>query len=169
MTHKVTLDFFFDREDDWGANYNNQDFFQYNIERLRWCLVEADFLDGNPFAECVDLNTLEVRDVKAFDLLYSLGHKELLKMVEDKGWDWIGDDFEHMEAYLSFIMQHDKAFCYSVKGEGYKSDSDYLHIQTWHIPSKYLASEDLRQAYIDGTCNRTEDNGYYMDSDSHGY
>jgi|DEB0MinimDraft_10_1074344.scaffolds.fasta_scaffold11201_3 hypothetical protein len=167
MTNKVTLDFFFDREDDWGANYNNQDFFQYNIERLRWCLVEADHLEGNPFTGCIDLNTLEVKDLKAFDLLYSLDHKELMKMVEDKDWDWIGDDFEHMEAYLSFIMQHDRSFCYSVKGEGYKSDSDYLHIETWSIPEKFLKSDDLRDAYIAGSCNESGD--YYVDSDSHGY
>jgi hypothetical protein len=167
MTNKVTLDFFFDREDDWGANYNNQDFFQYNIERLRWCLVEADFLEDNPFAKCVDLDTLEVKDQARFQSLQERDHDELLKMVEDKEWDWLGDDFDHMEAYLSFIMQHDYSFCYNVKGEGYKSDSDYLHIQTWSIPEKFLVSNEVRDAYIAGTCN--EYGKYYKDSDSHGY
>jgi hypothetical protein len=167
MTNKVTLDFFFNREDDWGANYNNQDFFQYNIERLRWCLVEADHLEGNPFAKCVDLNTLEVKDQARFQSLQERSHKELMNMVDDKDWNWIGDDFEHMEAYLSFIMQHDRSFCYNVKGEGYKSDSDYLHIETWSIPEKFLENDALRDAYIAGSCNESGD--YYVDSDSHGY
>jgi len=164
---KIELDFFFNREDNWGANYNNQDFFQYNIERLRWCLVDADHLEGNPFAKCVDLNTLEIKDQARFQSLQERSHDELMKMVDDKGWDWLGDDFEHMEAYLSFIMQHDKSFCYTVKGEGYKSDSDYLHIQTWSIPEKFLKSDALRDAYIAGSGNESGD--YYVDSDSHGY
>ena len=167
MTNKVTLDFFFDREDDWGANYNNQDFFQYNIERLRWCLVDNPGLENNPFADCINLETLEVKDTKAFDLLYSLGHDELLKMVEDNDWDWLGDDFDHMESYLSFIMQHDYSFCYNVKGEGYKCDSDYLHIETWSIPKKFLVNNEVRDAYIAGTCNESGD--YHMESESHGY
>ena len=33
---KVPLSFFYDKKDDWGHNYNNQDFFQYNVERLRY-------------------------------------------------------------------------------------------------------------------------------------
>ena len=146
MTNKVTLDFFFDREDDWGANYNNQDFFQYNIERLRWCLVEADHLEGNPFTGCIDLNTLEVKDLKAFDLLYSLDHKELMKMVEDKDWDWIGDDFEHMWQYLNFITDHDKTFMYNTRIMG---EDEWMHIYGYNIPEKYQQGE-LREAYLAG-------------------
>ena len=164
---KASLDIFFDKKDDWSANYNNMDFFLYKPEsRLRWCLVDADFLEDNPFAGCVDLDTLEIKNQEAFDLMIN-EETDLVQMVEDKGWDWLGDDFEHMEAYLSFIMQHDRSFCYSVKGEGYKSDSDYLHIETWSIPEKFLKSDDLRDAYIAGSSNQSGD--YYMDSDNHGY
>ena len=167
MTHKVELDFFFNREDDWGANYNNMDFYMYNVQRLRWLLVDADYLEGNPFAKCVDLDTLEIKDQARFQSLQERDHDALVEMVEDKGWDWLGDDFDHMEAYLSFIMQHDRAFCYSVKGEGYKCDSDYLHIETWSIPEKFLESDALRDAYIAGSSNESGD--YHMDSESHGW
>ena len=146
MKTRAKIDFFYDKNEDWESTYNNQNFFEYNIERLRWCLVDADFLDGNPFAECVDLNTLKVRDIKAFDLLYSLDHKELMEMVEDKEWDWKGDDFEHMWQYLGFIADHDKTFMYNTRIMG---EDEYMDIYGYNIPKKYQQGE-LREAYLAG-------------------
>ena len=147
---KTTLDTFFDKEDDWTANYNNMDFFMWNPQRLRWCLVDADFLKDNPFAGCVDLDTLEIKNQEALDLMMA-EETDLVEMVEDKDWDWLGDDFEHMESYLSFIMQHDLTFCYDTRPAG-KYESEYLEIRTWKIPEKYNKTEELREAYVAGTC-----------------
>ena len=160
---KTTLDTFFDKEDDWTANYNNMDFFLHNPERLRWCLVDADFLKDNPFAGCVDLDTLEIKNQEAFNLMMA-EETDLVQMVWDKDWDWLGDDFEHMESYLSFIMEHDPTFCYDVKGGG-KYESDWLEIRTWDIPEKYNKTPELRDAYLAGTC--MESGGkYYMNSEA---
>ena len=163
---KTTLDTFFDKEDDWAANYNNMDFFLYKPEsRLRWCLVDIDYLKDNPFAGCVDLDTLEIKNQEAFDLMIN-EETDLVKMVYDKDWDWLGCDFEHMESYLSFIMRHDPTFCYDTTPAG-KYDSDYLEIRTWEIPEKYNKTEELRDAYIAGT--EHESGGYYMDSEEAGW
>ena len=144
--NKCNLKFFYDPKDDWGANYNNQDFFQYNIERLRWCLVKNESLDDNPFSGCVDLTTLEIKNPVSFYQLAMSSHDALIDMVAEKDWDWLGEDFIHMENYLEFIEKHDKTFCYSVE----PMDEDaYLQINTWHIPKEYMEGE-LRLAYIQG-------------------
>jgi hypothetical protein len=113
-------------------------------------LVDADFLKDNPFAGCVDLDTLEIKNQEAFDLMMA-EETDLVQMVEDKDWDWLGDDFEHMESYLSFIMQHDLTFCYDTRPAG-KYESEYLEIRTWKIPEKYNKTPELREAYVAGTC-----------------
>jgi len=155
---KTTLDFFFDKEDTWDCNYNNQDFFECRQERLRWCLVSADFLGDNPYYGCVDLDTLEIKNQTLFDELALVDQQT----VYENEWDWMGDDFDHMEAYLSFIMKHDPSFYYWVS---YENNDEYLRIVTWEIPKKYQTDPMLRQAYIDGVERISGD--YYMDSESY--
>jgi|TARA_B110001454_G_C12490004_1_gene338030 hypothetical protein len=146
---KVPLSFFYNKKDDWDHNYNNQDFFQYNVERLRYLLVtlepQKEYMIGNPFYNCVDMDTLEVKNVEFYKLaLSTLG--DLKEMVYEKNWEWLGDDFDHMESYLSWIAEHDKDFVYNVCP---KNDDEYLEINTWALPKKYSESK-LRDAYLAG-------------------
>jgi hypothetical protein len=146
---KVPLSFFYNKKDDWDHNYNNQDFFQYNVERLRYLLVtlepQKEYMIGNPFYNCVDMDTLEVKNVEFYKLaLSTLG--DLKEMVYEKNWEWLGDDFDHMESYLSWIAEHDKDFVYNVCP---KDDDSYLEINTWTLPKKYSESK-LREAYLAG-------------------
>ena len=146
---KVPLSFFYDKEDDWGHNYNNQDFFQYNVERLRYLLVtsepQGDYMKGNPFYNCVDMDTLKVKTVEFYKLALSTW-EDLKKMVDENEWDWLGDDFIHMEQYLSWICKHDKDFVYNVCP---KNDDEYLEINTWTLPEEYKEPK-LREAYLAG-------------------
>jgi|TARA_Y100000310_G_scaffold293610_1_gene323297 hypothetical protein len=147
---KVPLSFFYNKKDDWEYNYNNQDFFQYNVERLRYLLVTAepqgDYMKGNPFYNCVDMKTLKVKDKVVFYKLALSTFDDLLKMVEEKKWEWIGEDFIHMEEYLSWICEQDNNFVYSV----FPSEEDeYLKINNWALPKEYKEPK-LRTAYLDG-------------------
>jgi len=143
---KVDIRFFYDPKDNWDCNYNNQDFFTHNIERLRWCLIDLKWLDGNNFAGCVDLETLEIKNTLEGMRLAMMSHDELIKMVDDKGWDWLGDDFDHMENYLSFICEHDESFMYNARPvEG----DEYLAIQSYKIPKEFRTGK-LREAYLAG-------------------
>ena len=149
---KVPLSFFHDPEDKWENTYNNQGFFKHNVERLRWNLVEMTWLDNNPFAGCVDLKTLTVKDPIAFYRLAMSYHQELLELVEKNDWDWSGDDFDHMEGYLEWIHEQDPTFCYSsqvINGD------EFLHIRTWKMPSEF-DNDDLRKAYIQGVRDTKE-------------
>ena len=152
---KAPLSFFYNKKDDWGHNYNNQDFFQYNVERLRYLLVtsepQGDYMKGNPFYNCVDMKTLEVKDKVAFYKLALSTWEDLKKMVDENEWHWLGDDFIHMEQYLSWICKHDKDFVYNVCP---KNDDEYLEINTWTLPKKYSESK-LRAAYLAG-CSAVE-------------
>ena len=143
---KVPLRFFHDPKDDWQANYNNQDFFQYNVERLRWQFVDSDYYDENPFGGCVDMKTLEVKDPVKFYRLALSTHGDLLKLVKDIDWDWLGDDFVHMTDYLSWIMEHDPEFVYATK---IVDGDDCMEIATWKIPKEFMQGK-LREAYISG-------------------
>ena len=145
METRAQIDFFYDNNEDWESTYNNQNFFEYNLHRMRYLVVDTP-LKNNPFEGCVDLETLEVKDLKAFDLLYSLDHKDLLKLCEVNEWDWIGDDFEHMWQYLNFIQDHDKNFNYNTRIMG---EDEYMDIYGYTIPEKYREGA-LREAYLEG-------------------
>ena len=153
MDKTVDLRFFHDPKDDWENTYNNQGFFKHNVERLRWLLVDTSWLEGNPFAGCVDLKTLTVKDPVAFYRLAMSSHVELLDLVEQNDWDWTGDDFDHMEGYLEWIQEHDDTFCYSSQ---VINEDEYLHIGSWRIPAEY-SRDDLKKAYIQGVRDTIEE------------
>lgn len=142
---KTTIDFFVDPKEDWESTYNNQNFFEYNLHRFRYLVVDTQ-LDNNPFEGCVDLETLEVKNQLSFERLKQYTHEDLCKLGEVNEWDWIGDDFEHMWQYLNFIQDHDKDFNYNTRIQG---EDEYMQIHAYKIPEKYR-EEPLREAYLEG-------------------
>ena len=142
---KTTIDFFVDPKEDWESTYNNQNFFEYNLQRFRYLVVDTQ-LDNNPFEGCVDLETLEVKNQLSFERLKQYTHEDLCKLGEVNEWDWIGDDFEHMWQYLNFIQDHDKDFNYNTRIQG---EDEYMQIHAYKIPEKYR-EEPLREAYLEG-------------------
>ena len=142
---KTTIDFFVDPKEDWESTYNNQNFFEYNLHRFRYLVVDTE-LDNNPFEGCVDLETLEVKNEMQFERLKQYTHDDLIKLGEANEWDWIGDDFEHMWQYLGFIADHDKTFMYNTRIMG---EDEWMLIHAYKIPEKYQQGE-LREAYLAG-------------------
>ena len=155
MDKTATIDFFYDANDDWGASSNNQNFFEYNLQRMRYLVVDTE-LDNNPFEDCVDLATLEVKNSMQFERLKQYTLEDLLKLGEVNEWDWLGDDFEHMWQYLNFITDHDKAFMYNTEIMG---EDEYMHITTYSIPEKYRTGE-LREAYMAGQADSEKRSGH---------
>ena len=149
---KVPLAFFYNKNDDWENTYNNQGFFKHNVERLRWLLVDTSWLEGNPFAGCVDLKTLKYKDPAAFYRLAMSTHQDLLDMVEKNDWDWTGDDFDHMEGYLEWIHEQDPTFCYYSQ---VINEDEFLHIGTWKMPAEFN-NDELKKAYIQGVRDTKE-------------
>ena len=145
METRAKIDFFYDKNEDWESTYNNQNFFEYNLHRMRYLVVDTE-LTNNPFEGCVDLETLEVKNQLAWERLKQYTHEDLLKLGEVNEWDWIGDDFEHMWQYLGFIADHDKTFMYNTRIMG---EDEYMDIYGYNIPEKYQQGE-LREAYLAG-------------------
>lgn len=144
--NKAEINFFYDKNEDWESTYNNQNFFEYNLHRMRYLVVDNDWLKNNPFGRCVDLGTLEITNQLAFDRLKQYTLKDLLELCDVNSWDWIGDDFEHMWQYLEFICDHDKTFMYNTRIMG---EDEYMHIYGYNIPEQYQKG-DLREAYLAG-------------------
>ena len=71
METKAKIDFFYDRNEDWESTYNNQNFFEYNLHRMRYLVVDTE-LKNNPFEGCVDLETLEVNNSMQWERLKQL-------------------------------------------------------------------------------------------------
>jgi len=145
MVTRAKIDFFYDKNEDWESTYNNQNFFEYNLHRMRYLVVDTE-LKNNPWYGCVDLETLEIKDQLAFDSLSVTPFESLIAISNNNEWDWIGDDFEHMWQYLAFISDHDKTFMYNTRIMG---EDEYMHIYGYNIPEKYQQGE-LREAYLAG-------------------
>ena len=145
METRAKIDFFYDKNEDWESTYNNQNFFKYNLHRMRYLVVDTE-LKNNPFEGCVDLETLEIKDQLAFDSLSVTPFESLIAISNNNEWRWIGDDFEHMWQYLNFITDHDKTFMYNTRIMG---EDEYMHIYGYNIPEQYQKG-DLREAYLAG-------------------
>jgi len=144
---KAEISFFYNDEDDFDNkwNYNNQDFFLKNIWRTRWVL--NDFEDSK-YYDCVDKQTLEIKDLDRWKELLQSSEQDLQDYVYENEIEWLGDDFDHMQNYLSFIQDHIPKFEWSSTEEGYKHP-EYLNIQTWIRKPEYdrvhvgISREDL--------------------------
>ena len=146
MDKTATIDFFYNKNEDWESTYNNQNFFEYNLQRMRYLVVDTTYLKNNLFQGCVDLATLEVKNSLQFERLKLYTLEQLLELGEINEWDWLGDDFEHMWQYLNFIQSHHKEFNYNTRIMG---EDEYMDIFAYTIPEKFREGA-LREAYLEG-------------------
>tara|TARA_R100000995_G_C3473680_1_gene119685 strand:- start:696 stop:1205 length:510 start_codon:yes stop_codon:yes gene_type:complete len=111
--------------------YNNQDFFETSVERLRFKLneLDVDIMDqDNKFYKCFDENSLEILKPNEWEELSKMSYDDLIELVEQNEWEWLGDDFDDMLNYLNFITKHNPTLRFSHE----ISDNDermfiYLH------------------------------------------
>ena len=144
--NKAEINFFYDKNEDWESTYNNQNFFEYNLHRMRYLVVDTE-LTNNPFEGCVDLETLEVKNQLSFDRLKQYTLKDLLDLCEANEWDWIGDDFEHMCEYFNFVCGHLGTHTYTTQ---VMNDYEYLDVEMIKIPEQYLSNPLAKRAYLEG-------------------
>ena len=95
--------------------YNNQNFYDSSPERLRFKLNELDYVNkinfqdaesNNKFYKCFDENSLEILKPDEWEELSKMSYDDLLELVEQNEWEWLGDDFDDMQNYLNFITIH---------------------------------------------------------------
>ncbi len=129
--------------------YNNQDWYQQDAQRMRYILatqelspVDAYYKDGkevqlelgqedNRYYNCIkfgDDGEYQINDEDKLSLLMRMSEQELRDYIETNDYDWIGDDYDHINEYLFTIMNHwQDAIEYDT--EGY-DNPDYMTV-TW--------------------------------------
>jgi hypothetical protein len=107
--------------------YNNQDWYQQDAQRIRYILatVEMDpgvgahsYNDGkkvqlelgqesNRYYNCIefdDKGEYQINDEHKLSLLMRMSQDELHDYINKNEFDWIGDDYDHINEYLYVIM-----------------------------------------------------------------
>ena len=129
--------------------YNNQDWYQQDAQRMRYILatqelspVDAYYKDGkevqlelgqedNRFYNCIEFgddSKYKINDEKKLIELMNMSEEDLRDYIETNDYDWIGDDYDHINEYLFTIMNSwQDAIEYDT--EGY-DNPDYMTV-TW--------------------------------------
>jgi len=154
-TKQQIIDAFVDVELE-TEGYNNQDFYESSEQRLRYVLVTLDMSpenlrDGgqlqlgqdmeNRFYNCVEF--IYADPVHSTDAYTKVNNPELLQELMDMDYDaleqyvcrnnfeWLGDDFDHMNEYLSFVSEMQDKWQF-IQGD-ICNDDEYMEIikQPW--------------------------------------
>jgi len=102
--------------------YNNQDFYMGSAQRMRYLLAHLELSpenarDGgqlelgqedNRFCECISFGLngskeFTVHDEKLLKELMLMSHQELEDYIVNNNYEWLGDDYDHIHEYLSFV------------------------------------------------------------------
>jgi len=115
-----------------GSCGNNMDFYLSSEKRLKYKFnaLDPDYFNNNEFYKCFDEQTLKILKPEAWNKLSKMTYDDMYKIVESNNWDWIGDDFEDMTDYLSFIEKHDKTVRFATNID---KAEDYLEIYAINI------------------------------------
>ena len=104
--------------------YNNQDWYQQDEQRIRYILATIEMDPGdsyssnpkqlelgqesNRFYNCIefsdDKGEYQINDEHRLAELMRMSDEDLRKYIEDNEYDWIGDDYDHINEYLFQIM-----------------------------------------------------------------
>ena len=169
-------------EDISDEGYNNQDWYQQDAQRIRYILatIELDpgvgahsYNDGkekqlelgqesNRFYNCIEFKDnceYQINDEHRLAELMRMSEEDLRKYIDDNEYDWIGDDYDHINEYLFTIMnswQDEVEF----GTEGY-DNPDYITItrraREWNVDpntgykseNKYEVAYNILMDYFD--------------------
>ena len=148
--------------------YNNQDWYQQDEQRIRYILATIEMDPGdsyssnpkqlelgqesNRFYNCIEFSDVkgeyQINDEHRLAELMRMSDEDLRKYIEDNEYDWIGDDYDHINEYLFMIMnswQDEVEF----DTEGY-DNPDYLTItrrgREWNVdPQTGYKSENKHE------------------------
>ena len=113
------------KDEDHG--YNNDGFYRGSAQRLRYLLATTDLYDGkdearNKFYECVTfgfgdrLHQSDKFTIKNHELLKELmimSYNDLEEYIDQNRFDWLGDDYEHIDQYLDFLNNYQDKWKFS--------------------------------------------------------
>ena len=162
--------------------YNNQDWYQQDAQRIRYILatIELDpgvgahsYNDGkekqlelgqesNRFYNCIEFKDnceYQINDEHRLAELMRMSEEDLRKYIDDNEYDWIGDDYDHINEYLFTIMNYwqDEV---EFGTEGY-DNPDYITItrraREWNVDpntgykseNKYEVAYNILMDYFD--------------------
>ena len=124
--------------------YNNQGFYMSSEQRIRYVLVTMEhypeertlFTEENKFYDCISFSykkfpylkdvTWTVNNPELLQELIDMDYDALEEYVTKNGYEWLGDDFDHMNEYLSFASDMNDQF-YWEQGD-ICNDSEYMEI-----------------------------------------
>ena len=124
--------------------YNNQGFYMQSEQRIRYILVTMElgpyektlFTEDNKFYNCISFGykafpylkdvTWTVNNPELLQELINMDYDALEEYVTVNGYEWLGDDFEHIDEYLSFASEMNDEF-YFEQGD-ICNDSEYMEI-----------------------------------------
>ena len=127
-----------------SEGYNNQGFYMQSEQRMRYVLVTMEhypeektlFTEENKFYDCISFAyndfpeltgvTWTVNNPELLQELIDMDFDALYQYVETNGYDWLGDDFDHMREYLAFASDMNNQF-YFEEGD-ICNDSEYMEI-----------------------------------------
>ena len=147
--------------------YNNQDWYLQDSQRIRYVLATIELSPGDSYSEnpkqmelgqednrfynCIEFRDnceYQINDEHRLAELMRMSDEDLRKYVDDNEYDWIGDDYDHINEYLFTIMnswQDQTEF----DTEGY-DNPDYLTItrraREWNVdPQTGYKSENKHE------------------------
>jgi hypothetical protein len=127
--------------------YNNQGFYMGSAQRIRYVLVTMEhypyektlFTEENKFYNCISFGykqfpylkdvTWTVNNPELLQELIDMDEDALYEYVESNGYEWLGDDFEHINEYLIFTSEMNDEW-YFEEGD-ICNDSEYMEIHKY--------------------------------------
>ena len=105
--------------------YNNQDWYQQDAQRIRYILATTEMDPGDPYSSqpkqmelgqesnryynCIEFDDngeYQINDEHKLSLLMRMSYDELSDYISTNEFDWLGDDYDHINEYLFQIMNH---------------------------------------------------------------
>lgn len=100
--------------------YNNQDFYMGSANRMRYILATLDMSPGDPYSDdhqmklgqednrfygCIEFfgNGFSVKNDSLLKELIAMTEQELLDYINTNEYEWLGDDYDHIQQYLNFV------------------------------------------------------------------
>lgn len=184
--HQQIIDAFVDTDLE-TEGYNNQGFYMCSEQRIRYVLVTEELSpenlkDGgqlelgqdreNRFYNCIEFvagnplhNTdsyTKVNNPELLQELMNMDYDALEQYVCRNNYEWLGDDFEHIEQYLDFVSDMQDKWQF-IAGE-VCNDSEYMEIikQPWILDkergyksdNKYEIAYKILSEYVNPTINK---------------
>ena len=184
FTNKQIIDAFVDLDLP-EEGYNNQDFYLHSAQTIRYILVTEELSpetarDGqlelgqedNRFYNCIEFDWTDptyskgcqhkINNPELLKELMDMDYDQLYDYCIDNEYDWIGDDFYHINQYLDFASEMQDEFQF-VQGD-ICNDDEYMEIikQPWirdkergyKSDNKYEIAYKILSEYVNPTINK---------------